>query len=196
MLIRALRVFSALNTRVLLVARFSASLALGLMVMVILLQVFFRYVLNNALSWPDELSRFLMLWMACLMAPSAFRWGGFVAIDMFIRNLPLFMGRLLALMLLLMSGTVLWVGVKHGYDHTLGFAGTFTSSSLRLPLDLIGMELIKVKLKYMYASLFIGTGLMLAINIELLLRCIVQIIYGDVEQPSINRPAIYVLGPE
>jgi len=33
------------------------------MVIVILLQVFFRYVLNNALPWPDELARFLMLWM-------------------------------------------------------------------------------------------------------------------------------------
>lgn len=38
--------------------------AMGLMVVIILTQVFFRYVLNNALPWPDEAARFLMLWLA------------------------------------------------------------------------------------------------------------------------------------
>ena len=51
------------------------------MVIVILVQVFFRYVLNNALPWPDEVARFLMLWMTGLIAPSAYRWGGFVSIE-------------------------------------------------------------------------------------------------------------------
>ena len=33
-------------------------LALALMVLIILLQVFRRYVMNNALPWPDEAARF------------------------------------------------------------------------------------------------------------------------------------------
>ena len=33
-------------------------IAILLMVIVILVQVFFRYVLNNALPWPDEVARF------------------------------------------------------------------------------------------------------------------------------------------
>ena len=37
--------------------------AIAIMVIVILLQVFFRYVLNNALPWPDEAARFMMLWL-------------------------------------------------------------------------------------------------------------------------------------
>ena len=43
--------------------------AIAMMVFVILLQVFFRYVLNNALPWPDEAARFMMLWLTGLMAP-------------------------------------------------------------------------------------------------------------------------------
>ena len=58
------------------------------MVIVILVQVFFRYVLNNALPWPDELARFLMLWMTGFIAPSAYRWGGFVSIEMLPQLLP------------------------------------------------------------------------------------------------------------
>ena len=51
--------------------------AMGLMVVIILTQVFFRYALNNALPWPDEAARFLMLWLAGLMGPIAMRRGPF-----------------------------------------------------------------------------------------------------------------------
>ena len=73
------------------------------MVIVILLQVFFRYVLNNALPWPDEAARFLMLWMTGLIAPSAYRWGGFVSIDMIISSMPKVAGNVLTLLLLILS---------------------------------------------------------------------------------------------
>ena len=82
MIIATLRAMASVNTILLRIGRNIAWVALALMVVVILLQVFFRYVLNNALAWPDEAARFLMLWMTCLIAPSAFRWGGFAAIHM------------------------------------------------------------------------------------------------------------------
>ena len=76
------------NDVVLAVGRFLAATALAFMVVFILTQVFFRYVLNSALPWPDEAARFAMLWMTGLMAPTAYRRGGFVAIDMMARALP------------------------------------------------------------------------------------------------------------
>ena len=77
-----------INTFILRIGRQFAWIAILLMVIVIIIQVFFRYVLNNALPWPDEVARFLMLWMTGLIAPSAYRWGGFVSIDMLQRFLP------------------------------------------------------------------------------------------------------------
>ena len=61
------------NEVVLKLGRAIGGFAVALMVIAILVQVFFRYVLNSALPWPDEAARFCMLWMAGLMAPTAFR---------------------------------------------------------------------------------------------------------------------------
>lgn len=184
----SLRLLAALNTIVLRVARQIAWIALAIMVAVILLQVIYRYVLNNALAWPDEAARFLMLWMTGLMAPSAFRWSAFVSIDMFPRALPRVLGILLAMAFLVMSMLVLVVGIQHGYKHTFGFGGNFNSSSLKLPLDLFGGEVVKMKLRYMYMSLFVCFALMISVNVELMLRSLVSLFNPDADLPDDDAP--------
>ena len=94
-------ILEKINTLFLRIGRQFAWIAILLMVIVILIQVFFRYVLNNALPWPDEVARFLMLWMTGLIAPSAYRWGGFVSIDLLERFLPKLISTLLTLFLLM-----------------------------------------------------------------------------------------------
>ena len=103
-----------INTFFLRIGRQFAWIAIFLMVVVIMIQVFFRYVLNNALPWPDEVARFLMLWMTGLIAPSAYRWGGFVSIDMLERFLPKIISTLLTLFLLIISLFVLIIGLELG----------------------------------------------------------------------------------
>ena len=146
-----------------------SAMALALMVVVILLQVFFRYVMNNALPWPDEAARFLMLWLTGLMAPIALRQGGFVAIETISQFLPNRMMSLLTMFLLILSLAVLCVAVQLGWKH-VNSGWLFASASLTLPLNLIGMTAVKLKLAWMYSSLFIGSALMLIVTIELILR--------------------------
>ncbi len=57
------------------IGSYLSTVALALMLLIILLQVFCRYVLNNALPWPDEAARFFMLWLTGLTAPVAMRHG-------------------------------------------------------------------------------------------------------------------------
>ncbi len=188
-MLQVLRAISLVNSAILALGRHIAWMALGLMVLVILLQVVFRYVFNNALAWPDEAARFLMLWMTGLIAPSAFRWGGFVAIDMLPLALPRMAGLVLTMILLLLSLSVLAMGLQHGYNHTMGFGGNFDSSSLRLPLDLIGLESLKVKLRYMYGSLLISIILLLLVNVELVLRTAANLISPDASLPPTDAPS-------
>jgi TRAP-type C4-dicarboxylate transport system permease small subunit len=183
-LLALLRPIALVNTHVLRLGRNLAWISLSLMVLVILLQVTMRYVFNNALAWPDEGARFLMLWMTGLIAPSAFRWSGFVAIDMVPRALPRMIGAVLSIFLLLLSFGVLIVGIQHSINHAFGFGGNFNSSSLKIPLDWVGFESVRVKLRYMYASLFVGIVLLISVNIELLLRAVINLVSPDQELPG------------
>jgi len=180
LLIYPLRLLMAINTVLLGLCKRAGWLALALMVVVMLLQVFCRYVLDSALSWPDEAARFLMLWMTGLMAPAAYRHGGFVAIDMLPRALPRALSVILNLFLLSLALLVLIVALPHAWKHTMGFGGNFASASLTLPLNLFptewfGGEVIKVKLRYMYMSLLVGVVLMISVTTELILRAVIDL---------------------
>lgn len=169
-----------LNDILLGIGRRVAIVFLIAMVAMILGQVFFRYVLSNAPAWTEEGARFSMLWMTGLMAPLAYRQGGFVAIDMLERALPHTIAAVLGLILLLISLLVLAYGVDLGINnHVFSMAGRGDSSSLRLPLDLIGGERIRFKNSWMYASLATGLGLMILVNVELVLRQIATILGQD-----------------
>ncbi|WBU57856.1 TRAP transporter small permease [Paracoccus sediminicola] len=178
MLLAAISPLQWVNSRLLRIGSSIAAVALAVMVVAILLQVFYRYVLNNALPWPEEAARFLMLWMTGLAAPAVYRQGGFVAIDMLDAALPRRAGALLSLFLLLVSMAVLVMALNFGWKHVQS-GWLFNSSSLRLPLDLIGMEPVRIKLAWMYMSIFIGFVLLSLVNIELILRSVATIFGHD-----------------
>jgi TRAP-type C4-dicarboxylate transport system permease small subunit len=151
---------------------------MALMVVAILVQVFFRYVLNNALPWPEEAARFMMLWMTGLMAPTAYRRGGFVAIDTVVAALPERLGALISLVLLVIAGIVLTMAVGIGYSEVTGFGGKFKSEALWLPTSLDFESWFRLPRSWMMASLFVCAVLLLIVNIELVLRSIIAFLGG------------------
>lgn len=179
-LLGLISILSNFNTIVLRIGRLIGWIAIGLMVVVILLQVFCRYILGAALPWPDEAARFLMLWMTGLMAPSAFRWGGFVSIDMLKDMLPMRFMAIVNVLLLSISLLVLVLAIQLGLNHVSN-GWRYASSSLYVPLDWVGGESIKVKLAYMYMSLPIGFGVMAIVNVELILKSIHMLIDPDAD---------------
>lgn len=173
----------SLNTILLRIGRQLAWIAIGFMVIIILIQVFFRYGLNSALPWPDEAARFLMLWMTGLIAPSAFRWGGFVSIEMLFRLLSTRTLKFLTLLLLMISLIVLIVGLQFGIKHVES-GWLFDSSSMKWPLFLIGLESTRIKLAWMYMSIPVGLGMMFLVNIELLVKNFISLWNPNIELPK------------
>ncbi|MEL7212649.1 MAG: TRAP transporter small permease [Pseudomonadota bacterium] len=186
-LLRPLQLF---NDVVLRIGRALAILALALMVCLILGQVFFRYVLNDAPNWTEEGARFLMLWMTGLIAPMAYRQGGFVAIDMLERALGRLLSALLTLTLLTIALVVLVYCVQLGWSNVDSLTGRGRSASLRLPLDLLGGEAIRFRNSWAYASLFVGFVLLTIVNIELMLRQIIRLLGGEDRLPPLSDPNV------
>lgn len=158
--------------------RWIGAACLGLMVVVILAQVFFRYVMQSALAWPEEASRFLMLWSTGLMAPTAFRRGGFVAIDMVVRLLPRLVATGLSVLLLGVTILILWVALGIGWSEVTGIGGRFETDSLRVPVSLDLATWIKVPKAWMMASMLVGVALLLLVAVELALRNLYALIRG------------------
>ena len=167
-----------INGALLALARWIGAVCLGLMVVVILAQVFFRYVLNNALPWPEEASRFLMMWSTGIMAPTAFRRGGFVAIDMVIRMLPRLVATGLSVFLMAVTILVLWIALGIGWSEVTGLGGRFETDSLRVPVSLDLSVWMKVPKSWMMASLLVGVALLLLVAVELALRNLFALIRG------------------
>lgn len=174
------------NEFLLTIGRAIGIVAVAAMVVAILIQVFFRYALNNALPWPDEAARFCMLWMTGLMAPTAFRRGGFVAIDTLVQFLPRTLAAILSLLLLLLSLGVMWVALQIGWSEVNGFAGRFATASLYIPTDFTFENWLRVPRSWMMASLVVGLVLLISVNIELILRTIVKMLGGGDLLPAIS----------
>ncbi|WP_353474287.1 TRAP transporter small permease [Salipiger sp. H15] len=170
-----IRPLSRVNDVLLKIGRGIGVVAIAVMVAVTLVQVFCRYVLGNALPWPDEAARFCMLWMTGLMAPTAFRRGGFVAIDILPSMLPRRPAILLNLVLLAISLVVLVVALQIGWKEVTGLGGRFASASLYLPTALDFSTWYRVPRSWMMLSLLVGLVLLVLVNIELILRNIAEL---------------------
>ena len=180
-----IQILARCNTAILRLGRHLSVIALALMVVIMLLQVFFRYALNNALPWPDEAARFCMLWMTGLMAPLALRHGGFVAIDMFQQMLPRLLATILQLTLWLVALIVLIVAVQIGWDH-FNAGWLFKSSSMKIPAGLISERPVRMPLAYSYLSLLLSVCLMISVSVELTMRHVRQLLTGH--DPLLDNP--------
>lgn len=189
-LLAVLRPLSFVNEHTLKVGRAIGIVAVALMVVAILIQVVFRYGFGNALPWPDEAARFCMLWMAGLMAPTAFRRGGFVSIDMFLVALPRVAGMILGLFLFMLSLLVLVTAVQIGWSEVTGFGGNFATASLYLPTSIGFDEWYRVPRSWMMASLLVGVVLLIMVNIELILRLLITLAGGEELLPVIPNPDV------
>ena len=173
LLIFIMQVLCKFNNFILRICRNLGVLAVVLMVVAILIQVFFRYILNNALPWPDEAARFCMLWMTGLMAPTAFRRGGFVAIDFINQFIPSIINVILSMVLLLLSLLVLITSVQIGYAEVTGFGGRFATASLYIPMSIDLQNWYSIPRSWMMMSLLIGCVLLILVNLELIGRNII-----------------------
>lgn len=185
-----------INDVLLAIGRVIGVFAISTMVIVILVQVYCRYVLGNALPWPDEAARFCMLWMTGLMAPTALRNGSFVAIDTIEAILPNVITRILQLVLLFISLTVLIIALQIGWKEVTGLGGRFTTASLYVPQSISFDSWYRVPRSWMMTSLLVGMFMLILVNIELILSRFISLFRPDNDPRQLTPEALITRGAE
>jgi TRAP-type transport system small permease protein len=180
------KLFALVNASALTLGRWLGAFCILLMVLFILAQVFFRYVVGTALPWPEEASRFLMLWSAGLMIGTAYRRGGFVAIELLVALLPGLLRHLLTLALLSLAMVILWKAWQIGLREVTGLAGRFGTDSLNVPTSWDFSTWRKVPKGWQMASMLVGIGALISVTLELMLREIISLFGGRASLPEIS----------
>ena len=65
-----------------------ATVALAGIIVFTSLNVFFRFVLNNPISWAEEITLALFIWMVFIGISSAMKRDGHVGVDYFVKKVP------------------------------------------------------------------------------------------------------------
>ena len=187
-----LNALTRVNTLALAIGRNLSWIALALMVAVILAQVFWRYALDDPLSWPEEAARGLMIWMMGLIAPTAWRWGGFVSIDLVPDALPPRVGELLRLAILLLATLVLVYLLGQAWNQYTARM-LFNSSGLNRLLQDSGInEVLGTNLEFRTSAIFLAMSVlfaaMLSVSAELIMRAVGRLVWGQDAFPDPDRP--------
>ena len=193
-LIALSKLVALVNAGALTIGRWLGAFCILLMVIIILTQVFFRYVIGLGLPWPEEAARFLMLWSAGLMIGTAYRRGGFVAIDLMVALLPRLLRHLLTLTLFALALIVLWKAWQIGMREVSGLAGRFGTDSLNVPTSWDLSTWRKVPKSLQMMSMLVGIGALVMVTFELFLREVIALFGRAGDLPPISDQV--VLGSE
>lgn len=87
---------------------------LGILVLVMFMQVLFRYIFNHSLSWSEELAKFIFIWVTFLGAAVCFRDRMHISIDFLVERLSVkqktFLEFFNMLLSLIFSGIMVAIG--------------------------------------------------------------------------------------
>lgn len=93
-----------------------ALIILAVLVLVVGLQIFARYVLNHSLFWSEELARYLFIYLVFLGAAIMLRKNRHIQVSFFTKSLAPSLQKIVAIfvdvILLAFTGTVLWQSMR------------------------------------------------------------------------------------
>ena len=124
-------------------------------------QVFSRFILGSSLSWAEELSRFIMIFMVLIGSSLALRSNELISVEMLLERLTGNTRRILVIVIHLISISLFIVLIKYGYSMALNFSNQHAPS-------------LKISMEVIYLFLPFG-GVLLFINS---IACIVEELIG------------------
>lgn len=160
----AWRALGHFNRVLLFVCRYLLIALVASIAAIICIGVFWRYVLGSSLGWYEEISKFLMVWMAFIGGGLVFRHGGHVSIDLLPNMLPARPRALLAIVTELIVLVLLAVLTDQSW------ALTWNARSQ------VALTVGDLSLLWIYLAVPVGCGIMFCIALEMLLGSLLQLL--------------------
>jgi TRAP-type C4-dicarboxylate transport system permease small subunit len=143
------------------VIRIGAGLSMALITVIMVVQVFARYVLGDSLIWAEELCRYLLIWQTFLVLGVAYSRGDFVALgfvpDMLNTRSEWVLRAVMAVPILVF----LWLMAMLGADYAARFDRQTIPAVDFIWESLFGQPL-GLSIKYVYYAVTVGLLLMAA----------------------------------
>ncbi|MFJ7969749.1 TRAP transporter small permease [Psychrobacillus sp. NPDC096389] len=140
------------------------TLLLAIMTAIIFWQVFSRFVVGSSLSWSEELSRFLMIFMILIGSSIALRNNELIAIEILLEKVENLSKKIVVITIHVISLVFFVILIKYGYSMAQSFTNQMAPG-------------LGISMKYIYLALPLG-GVLLLLNS---LACIVEEIIGKGE---------------
>ncbi|MEA5082766.1 MAG: TRAP transporter small permease [Lachnospiraceae bacterium] len=127
---------------------------LGAMVLVTFVQIICR-VFFTALSWSEELARYLLVWSTFIGAGCVYKTSGHISVEVVQNLLPRTARTATRIFVHILCGILFAIAVVYGIKY-MSMVGTQKSAALHIPM------------KYMYAAIPVGCGIMIVHAIALI----------------------------
>ena len=154
---KAIEILGRVNELLITPCKYGTTICTMAIAVIVILGVIFRYLLNDPLSWYEEASKYLLVWVTFFAAPIVLKSKGFANISLFTKMLPdklrLLNSIFIYLLLLIFMTALLVYGANIAWN-----ARTQTPFSMNFSFFFI------------YLSIPFGSALMLLITIEFILR--------------------------
>lgn len=151
-----------INGALLFVCKYLIIVIVAVIASILIAAVVFRYGLNSALSWAEESSKYLMVWLTFLGTPIALRNFGHINIDLLLKVLPArlqqFFYLMVSLIICFTMGVIFLKGMSFAEMGARQVASSFNLS-----------------MWYMYIAVPIGAALTILVAIEQALLSLVGI---------------------
>ncbi len=176
-MIRALDALAGFNRILCLNMRNLAACLVAVMTIAVLAGVFFRYALNNSLAWTEDSSILMMIWVAFLIAPYAYREGAHVGIELLVTSLPKPVFRLIRIVLNLL---ILWLLYRFMWEAVIYVARGFNMRANTIPVSIAWFRTIVP----------VSIAMMMLIGTELILRDALSLTDRDRDHDLTAHPSV------
>jgi TRAP-type C4-dicarboxylate transport system permease small subunit len=168
--------------------RFVAGTSMLALVVIMIAQVFARYVLNASLIWAEELCRYILIWQSFLLIGIAYHQGELIVVDVLSARVSSTVRLLIRLLVALPVCYFLYLMVRHGIVN----AGRFKAQTIPA-IDFIWTSLAgrpaHLPIFWVYVSVPVGCAILLIHILAGLVGDAFVLLTSKAPRHAINPPA-------